>query len=292
MADILTRINKNNLLPRLVSLLLGTFILTFVYNKFLVANHIVVGGISGLAILIEEVFHINTTIFINISNLILVILSFIVLGKKKTIDQLIGCIAYIAMLNITAPIAAAVDFTFESSMLMIIVVAIVYGVCNGLIYRAGYSTGGTDFLSQILSEKIKKSITQISLVIYITIILLSVFVFEIREVMMSIFIIYVSNKITDMVLFGVSTSKMVYVISKKSQEIEDFIMNKIKIGATEIKVRGGLDEQNKQMLLCVVHNTQYEKFKSHILAMDPDAFIITNECYEVSGGTKYEILPF
>ncbi len=292
MANILDRINKTNVIPRLFSLVIGTFVLTFIYNKFLVTNHIVVGGISGLAILIEEVFHISTTVFINVSNVILVIMSFIFLGKKKTIDQLIGCLVYIAMLNITAPLALQIDFTFESKMLMIIVVSLIYGVCNGLIYRAGYSTGGTDFLSQILSFKMKKSITQISLIIYISIISLSAFVFAIPEVLMSVFIIYVSNKITDAVLFGLSTSKMVFIISEKNDEIEDFVMNKIKIGATEMKVYGGYKNEKRQLLLCVVHNSQYEKFKSVILSLDPQAFMMTNVCYEVNGGTKREILPF
>lgn len=292
MVNILSKINKSNLIPRLISLVLGAFVLTFVYNKFLVANHIVVGGISGLAILIEEVFHIDTTMFINISNVILVVLSFMMLGKKRTIEQLIGCIVYILMLNITAPLASKVEFTFQSEMLMLVVVSIVYGVASGFIYRAGYSTGGTDFLSQILSDKIKKPITHISLVIQISIIGLSVFVFGIHNVMLSVFIIYVSNKITNMVLFGVSTSKMVWVISKKNDEIEDFIMNKIKIGATEMKVRGGMNKEQKQMLLCVVHNAQYSRFKSTILSMDSEAFLMTNECFEVSGGTKFNILPF
>ncbi len=292
MTNILRRINRNNLVPRIISLLISAFVLTFIYNKFLVTNQIVVGGISGLAILIEKVFHISTTLFINASNVILVILSFVILGKSKTIDQLIGCIVYILMLNVTAPLADKIDFAFESQILMIIVVSLVYGVCNGIIYRAGYSTGGTDFLSQILSLKMKKSITQVSLVIYISIILMSAFVLEIPQVLMSIFIIYVSNKITDVVLFGISSSKMVFILSERNDEIEDFVMNKIKIGATELKVRGGYKNEQKQMLLCVVHNTQYEKFKGSILKMDPAAFIITDECYEVSGGTKYAILPF
>ena len=179
MTNILRRINRNNLVPRIISLLISAFVLTFIYNKFLVTNQIVVGGISGLAILIEKVFHISTTLFINASNVILVILSFVILGKSKTIDQLIGCIVYILMLNVTAPLADKIDFAFESQILMIIVVSLVYGVCNGIIYRAGYSTGGTDFLSQILSLKMKKSITQVSLVIYISIILMSAFVLEI-----------------------------------------------------------------------------------------------------------------
>lgn len=292
MTHILRRIKRSNFLARFISLLLGSFILTFVYNKFLVTNHIVVGGVSGLAILIEETCKISTTLFINLSNIFLVILSFMVLGKRKTIDQLIGCIVYIIMLNITAPLATMWNFSFESPMLMLTLVSIIYGAANGIIYRAGYSTGGTDFLSQIISEKIHQPITKISLVIQVSIILLSTFVFGMPTVMMSVFIIYFSNIVTNTVLFGVSSSKMVYVMSKKNDEIEDYIMNKIKVGATEIKVRGGYLGKRRQLLLCVVHNAQYSKFKNVILRMDPDAFIITNACYEVDGGTKYSILPF
>lgn len=292
MTNILSRINRTNLLPRLVSLLVGAFVLTFVYNKFLVANHIVVGGVSGLAILVEELFSISTTAFINVCNVILVILSFVMLGRKKTIDQLIGCIIYILMLNITAPLASEWNFSFESPMLMLVLVSVIYGVANGLIYRAGYSTGGTDFLAQIISEKIKQPMTKISLIIQVSVILMSIFVFGVTTVMMSVFIIYVSNVITNAVLFGLSSSKMVYVISKKNDEIEDFIMNKIKVGATEMKVHGGYLGKKGQLLLCVIHNTKYDKFKSAILKMDPEAFIMTNECYEVNGGTKYSILPF
>ncbi len=292
MGKIMDRIYKEHLITRLICLIIGTFIATFVYNKFFVQNDIVVGGISGLAILIRKVFDIDTTIFINASNVILVVLSFIMLGKKKTFMQLVGCIAYLLMLNVTAPIAKMVDFTFTSDMLMLIIVSLFWGVANGFIYRAGYSTGGTDFLSQIISDKIKRPITQISLVIQIGIILISAFVFNIPCVLMSIFVIYVSNKITNAVLFGVSTSKMVYVISKEKKEIEEYILDKYKTGATEIKVHGGLFEKRKQMLLCVVHNAQYSKFKETVLKLDPDAFLVSNNCYEVSGGVKYNVLPF
>lgn len=292
MKKILSHIKENNLIARSISLLIGTFVLTFIYNKFLVTNHIVAGGVSGLAILIEELTGLSTTIFINVSNLVLVVLSFIVLGKKETFEQLVGCIAYIVMLNVTAPLALKFEFTFSREMLMLIFVSIIYGLANGIVYRAGFSTGGTDFLSLMLSKKLKKPMPQMSLIIQIVIILLSAYVFGIPCVLSSVFIIYVSNKIMNAVLFGVSTSKMVYVISKNNDEIEDYIMNEIKLGATEIKVKGGFFGNRKQMLMCVLHNSQYTKFKREILSMDKDAFILANKCYEVNGGVKYDILPF
>lgn len=283
---------KNHLLSRLICLLIGSFIITFLYNKFLVPYDIVVGGLSGLAVVVKEAFGISTTVFINIGNVILVILSFIMLGKKKTIDQLIGTVMYLVMLNITSPLAKMVSFEFESEMLMMVIVSIFYGICLGLIFRPGYSTGGSDFLAAIISEKMKIPMTKVSLVFQVLVIMSSIFIFSIPKVMYSLMVIYLSNKVTNLVLFGISTSKMVYVISDANDEIKDYIMNKINTGATEIRVNGGFLKKKKQMLLCVVHNAQYERFKNNVMEMDSKAFIISNNCYEVSGGQRFSILPF
>lgn len=292
MGTILSHIKNEHLFTRVLCLLIGCFFITLIYNLFFVPNNIVAGGVSGLAILIKELFGLSTTIFINVSNVILVILSFIMLGKKKTIDQLIGCIVYTIMLNFTAPLAKMIHFQFDSEMLMISCSSILYGLANGIVYRAGYSTGGTDFLSQILSEKLKKPITQMSLFFQVCIISMSTIVFGIHKVMLAIFIIYVSNRITNMLLFGVSTTKMVYVVSKKYDDIEDYVMNEIHTGTTELKIHSGILEKKKRLLLCVIHNAQYSRFKHRVLEIDKEAFILANNCYEVKGGHKYNILPF
>lgn len=292
MGKTLNELKKKHLLSRLACLFIGTFIITFVYNKFLVQEDIVVGGISGLAILIKEAFGISTTMFINISNVALVVMSFITLGKKRTFEQLVGCVVYLVMLNITAPLANMVTFRFESTMLMLIVVSVLYGACMGLVFKPGYSTGGSDFLAAIISDKFRVPLTKVSLVFQVLVILASAFVFSIPKVLCSLFVIYVSNKVTNVVMFGVSTSKMVYVISDANDEIKDYVMNKINTGATEIRVRGGFLKNKKQMLLCVVHNAQYENFKNNVMEMDPSAFIVSNNCYEVSGGQRLSLLPF
>lgn len=292
MTDVLSHIKNNHIFSRTIALIIGCFVMTFVYNEFLVPNNIATGGASGLAIIVKELTGLNTTVFINGANVVLVSLSFMFLGKRRTIEQLFGCIVYLIMLNVTEPIARSVKIAIPSDMLMIIIVSVAWGVSNGLIFRAGFSTGGTDFLSQIFSDKFHVPITKASLVIQVLILTCSLFVSNISRVLMAIFIIYVSNKITNIVLFGQSTSKLVYVVSKKNDAIEDYIMNEIKTGATEVKVRGGKLGRNQQMLMCVVHNHQYEKFKSIVHSFDPSAFMMSNSCYEVSGGIKYKFLPF
>ena len=196
------------------------------------------------------------------------------------------------MITLTEPLSNLIEIELSSKLLLLLIAAVIYGFGGGIVYRAGYSTGGFDIITQILSNKLKKSITQISPILNFTVIIVGGFVFNPVKVMYAILIIYISNKVTNGVLFSVSTSKMVYVISKKSKDIENYIMNDCYTGATELKVHSGLFEKKKQMILCVIHNAQYRKFKEKILKLDPKAFILSKYCFQVSGGIRYEIMPF
>lgn len=286
------KMQRDNKIIKIVYYILGVFIISFIYNSIFVPNNIVLGGVSGLAIIIKQLTGLSTTIFIDIANGILIIISFIFLSKKEALRQVVGCLIYPFMITLTEPLADLIRIELPSKLLLLLIAAVIYGAGGGIIYRAGYSTGGFDIITQILSNKLKKSITQISPILNFTVIIAGGYVFNPVQVMYAIIIIYISNKVTNGVLFSVSTSKMVYVISYKNKDIESLIMNEYNVGATEIKVRSGLFEKKKQMLLCVIHNTQYRRFKDRVLKIDPKAFILSKYCFQVSGGMRHELLPF
>ena len=292
MKNFLLHIKRENIVIKLIYFIFGVFLISMVYNTVFVPKNIVIGGVSGIAIIFKKLTGFDTTKFITISNIVLLIVSFIFLGKRDTFRHLLGSIVYPLMLSLTEPLAGNINLNIESDLLLLMISSIIYGIGSGIIYRAGYSTGGADIVIQIFSHKFKKSITHIAPIIQDTIIIFSGIVFSPIQIMYAVMIIFISNKITNYILYSISTKKMVYVISKKNDEIEDYIMNKINTGATEIKVHCGLFEKKKQMLFCIVHNAQYESFKHNILIMDPYAFILANNCYEVNGGQKYAILPF
>lgn len=283
---------KDNKIIKVVYYIIGVFIISFIYNTVFVPNNIVLGGVSGLAIIIKQLTGLSTTIFIDIANAILIIISFIFLSRKDALRQLVGCLIYPFMITLTAPLAKCFNFELSSKILLLLIAAVIYGAGSGIVYRAGYSTGGFDILTQILSNKFKKSITEISPILNFTVITTGGFVFSPVQVMYAIIIIYISNKVTNGILFSVSTSKLVYVISHKNRDIENYINKERYIGTTELKVHSGLFEKRKQMIMCVIHNTQYKRFKEKILKIDPNAFILSKYCFQVSGGVRYELLPF
>jgi len=292
MRKFISKINHDKLIVRFIFFIIGAFLVALINNAIFFPNNMVVGGVSGIAVIVKKLTGLSTTIFINISNVILIIMCFVFLTKKEAFSQIVGCVVYPLMVTITEPIAKNFIVEFDSLLLLCASVSIIYGIASGIVYRAGFSTGGSDIILYILSKYMKKSLTAIGLVINVCIIILGIIVFNPVLIMYSVLIIFISNKITHFTLNSTSTKKMVFVISENNSEIKNYIMNEIHTGASEINVKNSLFGKRKQMLMCVIHNKDYPRFKNKILKFDFNSFIFSNTCYEVSGGYKYNILPF
>lgn len=283
---------KKEIVIKVLLYILGLFIATFIYNIIFVPNNIVTGGVSGLAVVIKAITGLSTTIFIDVTNVILVIIGFILLDKKEALRQAIGCVAYPLMITITSPLAKVVHFELNNTLLLIILATMAYGFANGVIYRAGFSTGGSDIIIKILSNRVKRPITAISPILNTIIIILGGLVFSPVKVIYAITVIFISNRIANAILLSISTSKMVYIISSKNDDVSTYLLNKLHIGITEIKINKRIPNRKKVLLMCIVHNAKYNSFKTNILSIDPKATIITKKCYGVTGGKRYNILPF
>ena len=114
------------------------------------------------------------------------------------------------------------------------------------------------------------------------------FVFNINNVAYSAIILYLSSIIIDKMLIGVSTTKLFYIKTSKIDEVKQFIIKELKTGVTIINVEGGYSSKKGKMLMCVVDNKDYYLFKESVLEIDPKAFFIIDDCYEVTGGFKRE----
>ena len=123
--NILELLNKKNRLKRYTFLVIGCFLLAFAFNVFFSPNNLVTGGVSGVAIIIYNIFGIPTTAFISIVYILLLILSYLILGKEKTKYSLIGSILYPLFVNLTKDIATLIQFNINNLLLISIFVAII-----------------------------------------------------------------------------------------------------------------------------------------------------------------------
>ena len=283
---------KRKLFFRSSLFLIGMFLVALNYNLFLLPNNLVIGGVSGLAIILRKILYVEPVLFIYLVNALLLTISFFILGWKKTSKSVIGSLLFPLFITFTAPLAVKLNIKFESDIIMVLVSGLMLGLGSGLIYKTGFTTGGTDIIGQIFGEKKKMSFGTIMLIINATIVLGGGYFFGYEKVVYTIMILFLNSTIVDRILLGISDSKMFFIYTKKVDEIKKYIIEEMSAGVTVLNIEGGYSCEKDKMLMCVVRTRDYFLFKETILELDPKAFLVINDCYEVMGGVKRASLPF
>ena len=271
-------------IKELIEFIIGCFLVALAFNLFMSPNNLVAGGVSGFSLILKHFFGLNPSTIISVANVFLIILSFLVLGKEKTKATILGSILFPIFVSITEHLSTYISFK-ESEMILIAVFGgVLQGIGAGLIFRAGYSTGGTDILNMIVSKIFKISLGNSMFFTDGTIIVIGAFVFGFNHLMYSLIILYLISTLTDKVVLGISDSKAFYIITSKEKEVKDFVINELKHGVTEFNAKGGFNSENQTVLMSVVPTREYYKLKEGIHNIDKNAFFVAMDSYEVKGG--------
>lgn len=279
---------QKKLLNRVIIFVLAVFVLALNYNIFIVPNNFNIGGTSGLAVIIKELFNIRESLFILISSMILLIISYFTLDKNQTYRSIVGAFLYPFFISLTEPLANYLIpyLSFSNILLTIILGGTLLGICTGLIYKTGFTTGGGDIIIKIINKYNHISEGNSQFIANGIIILLGSFVFGFQNLIYSIIVILISALFVDRIILGISQSKMFLIYSKKSNEISKFILENMGTGVTIFDTEGGYKKEKRKMLMVVVSTRMYYLIKETILNIDKDAFLIISDCYEVKGGVK------
>ena len=283
LSNILDKIYDHDRLIRSFEFLLGVFIVALSYNIFLLPSNIVY-GVGGIGVILKKIFGITPSITIFVGSMLLLILSYFTLGKKKTAHTVAGSILYPIFVEATSYYVNFFDLGNLEPIVVVIVGAVMHGLGLGLIFKAGYTTGGTDILNDIVSKICKMSIGKAMLLTDGLIILVSLFVFNFPTFIYSIISLYIISLMTDKVILGISQSKTFYIITDNETLVKKFIMNNLNHGVTVLNGRGGYTGDNQKVIMCTIPTREYYVVKEGIREIDPQAFFLVTDAYEVFGG--------
>lgn len=291
--ELIEEVQSKHFWTRLFIMILGIFILAVTYNMFLLHYDLVTGGTSGLAIIVNRLFNISPALFIFVIEIILLILSFFLLGTKQTGMTLVGSLLYPLFISITSTPCEAIanSVTYDSMMLVALISGVLFGIGSGIVYKMGYSTGGADIVMQILNKYMKISTGTAALILNILVIIPGAFIFGINKAIYGIIVVIINSFFIDKIMLGISNSKVFYIRTKKTEEVQDFIKN-MDTGFTMVKASGGYSKAKYDMIMCVINTKDYFMFKNVVQKIDPEAFFIITDCYEVYGGKRKETFPF
>lgn len=273
-----------------VTFVFGIFLLAMCYHLFLLPNEFITGGTNGLAIIFNKLFNIDPTVFLYISRIVLLIISFICLGYKKTLPTVLGSLLYPIMVTITEPIALALLKYINTSQVLISVVitGFLYGASSALIYKSGFTTGGGDVIMELIKKYAKVSTSVANFSYSFIILLMGAFVFGFESFIYSIIILLISNHFIDKITLGVSLSKVFFIYTNKLSEVRKVITEEYDSGVTILQSKQEFLHKKGEILMVAVSNLDCYRLRNRILELDPDAFFVINDCYEVNGGKKKE----
>lgn len=280
---ILEQIYSKTRLIRYSQFIIGLLLVSVAFNAFILPNDIVY-GVSGIGVILNKTLNISPSLVILIGGIALLILSFIVLGKEKTKNSIVGSLLYPVFVELTSWIVKYIDLGSTETVVVVLFGAVISGVGFGLIFKSGFTTGGTDILNQIVSEKAKVSIGKSMIFTDGVIIVSSLFVFGWQKFIYSIINMYIISVMTDKVILGISSSKTFYIITEKEDEVKKFILDYLSHGITVLEARGGYTNSKQKVIMCTIPTKENFKAKEGIHAIDKEAFFIVTDAYEVYGG--------
>lgn len=281
---ILEKVEAKDKLKRYFELVIGILLIAIAFNLFLLPNELVFGGVSGLSIIVSKFITIDASTFIMMASLLLLVVSFLVLEKNDTKASIVGSILFPIFVNITANIGEYIKLDIGNVLLSAVFGGIIYGFGAGLVFKAGFTTGGTDIINQILSKYLHMSMGNAMLISDGLIVVLGGFFFGATKLMYALIVIYIIGLMTDKVLLGISNSKAFYIITNEDEKIRDYLLNELHHGVTIFSVKGGYTHKKDEVILCVVPTREYYRVKEGIHEIDSEAFFVVCDAYEVSGG--------
>lgn len=268
-----------NKLKDILLVTVGSFIASIGYNSFFVENNIASGGVGGLAISLKELLGWNPSAFVLYLNIPLLILCWIFLGKSVFLKTIYGSWIYPIFINLTDTLPS---FTNDPLLAAIFGSALV-GFGLGLVFLGNSSTGGTGIVVQILNKYTPIPFGLIIGFVDGIIVMIGFLAFNRDTVMYSIIALVLITYIINTMMAGLDSHRNIMVISKKHDEIKNYIITVADRGVTEFPIVGGHTGVEKRLLMTTVSRPELQRIENEIIELDDTAFIIVMPATRVKG---------
>ena len=280
---IIDAVYKKNIAKRYAMLLVGCLIVAFSFNLFFLRYNIVCFGVSGISIVLSK-FGVNPSIFIMLANIFLLIISYFFLGVDDVKNQIVGALLYPVFVELTLMVTELIDLGNLEMIVIAVIGGVLAGIGYGLIYKSGFSTGGTDVIGNLICKYTKISMGSAMMFVNIAIISIGKITFSWEIVMYAIVVAYLISIATDKILLGISNSKAFYIVANKDKDdvVNEFLLSLPGVGSTIINASGGYSNDKQTLILAVAPTKMYFVIKEGLKEIDKNIFYLVCDSYEVS----------
>ena len=277
------RIDLKRGVKNFMLIVLGIFSAAFGFKGFLLTNHFIDGGATGISLLISALTKIPLYILIICVNIPFIILAHQVMGRQfaiKTAMAIAGLalvLAFVSFPNVT-----------DDNLLVAIFGGFFLGAGIGFAIRGGAVIDGTEVLAIFLSRKVGATIGDIIIVINVLIFGAAAYFLGVEIALYSMITYLAASKTLDFIVEGIDEYIGVTIVSSQSEEIRQMIINKMGRGVTVYTGKSGYGKRGEtsdvEIIYTVITRLELNKLNTEIEKIEPDAFVVMNSVKDTKGG--------
>lgn len=273
--------DKKYFIRTIFYILMGDLICSFAVVKCLVPAGLLSGGLGGIGLMIEYLTGLPTGISVFILNLPMMIVGAFFLNKKFMTYAFLSTFIY--SLILVAMRHIPIDFKLDNNMLYAIFGGFINGLGMGILFKHGACQGGLDILATIFKTKLNVNIGSSLMAINAIIIGIASYIFSLERGLLTIVSMYVAYKMLDKIQMGFGDTKQIMIVTSKQREVTDRILSDLHRGVTLLHGEGAFTHKQQNVVYCIVSTRQVVTIKRILDEVDPTAFLIISEAYEVKG---------
>ena len=263
--------------------LIGALIQAFAMRLFLIPAQLVSGGVSGTAQLINHYTHWPIGLMVLAGNIPLFVIGWRHLGGPRFALRTALSVVAFSLFTDGLGFFLPKNGVVNDLVLNCLYGAVLMGVGLGLVYRGKGTSGGSDILGRVLSDKTGLPISQAYLVTDSLVILASGLVFAWENALYALVVTYVSGLAAEMVLEGSDIFRTALIITACPQEVANKIMNEMERGVTILNGTGAFTGAERPVLYCVITRPEVSQIKAIVKEADPQAFMVIGQAHEALG---------
>lgn len=278
------RINLERTIKDIFFIASGVASAGFGLKGFLLPNKFLDGGVMGISLLTNIITGFNLSILVILLNIPFVIIAYTQVSHKFAFKTLVA-------ITLLALVLAWIEFPIITSDKLLIAVfgGFFLGAGIGLSIRGGSVIDGTEVLAIYSSRKTTLTVGDVILVLNIIIFSVAAYLINIETSLYAILTYLVASKTVDFVVHGIEEYTSVMIVSEKSDEIKDAIINKLGRGVTVLKGKSGFGKKGHRsfdvdVIYSVVTRLELQRLKTEITKIDPEAFVVENSVSDIKGG--------
>lgn len=274
---------KENTVKEYCILTIGSIIVASAIYFFMIPSNVVMGSVTGLAILLTHFIPLAISTMNLLLNVICLILGFLFVGKEFGAKTVYVSILIPAVMRVYETLFPDFKSLTDDMLLDVICLIMIVSLGQALMFQTNASSGGLDIIAKILNKYFHIELGQALIIIGGLIIFSSAFVYDTKTLVVGALGTYFNGLVVDEYIGGFTRKKKVSVISDKYREIQHYISYDISRGVTLYPAKGGYSDKDFMELVTILDKNEYGKVMNYIKKTDPNAFITIGTVSEVVG---------